>query len=442
MVGVPPALLVPLTVVVGDEDLLVGAGGLARSSAAARRARPRRRRARPRRRASSQRGDLPDVLSPSLFGERRVLVVRAAQDLAKDVAAELAAYLADPLDDVHARRRARRRRQGQGAARPRCSRAEPRRVDAPKVTKPGSGATSCARELKADGRVVDEEAVAALLEAVGNDLRELASAAGQLLADTDGPITAEAVARYHRGRAEASAASPSPTGPSTATSPARWSSPAGAQSTGLAPVLVTSALASTLRSMALVARAGRVPAHQLAGQLGMPPWKVEKTQRQARGWRPEGLSAALPAVARADADVKGGGRRPGLRRRAGAPRRRAGPRGGPVTAQTASGRHEHDGRGAVGTPRPPLYPRLLRLRHLHPNAWQRALLGEGSLRAGGAAGARRPRRRPGRCSCCRWRSPPSSRPTTSLAGLLAGPTGTRERRRSREDRRRRSDGGD
>jgi hypothetical protein len=28
---------------------------------------------------------------------------------------------------------------------------------------------------------------------------------------------------------------------------------------------------------------------------------------------------------------------------------------------------------------PPLYPRLLRLRHVHPNAWQRALLGEGAL---------------------------------------------------------------
>ena len=27
----------------------------------------------------------------------------------------------------------------------------------------------------------------------------------------------------------------------------------------------------------------------------------------------------------------------------------------------------------------PLYPRLLRLQHVHPNAWQRALLGEGAL---------------------------------------------------------------
>ena len=29
--------------------------------------------------------------------------------------------------------------------------------------------------------------------------------------------------------------------------------------------------------------------------------------------------------------------------------------------------------------RRPLYPRLLRLRHIAPNAWQRALLGEGAL---------------------------------------------------------------
>jgi hypothetical protein len=31
------------------------------------------------------------------------------------------------------------------------------------------------------------------------------------------------------------------------------------------------------------------------------------------------------------------------------------------------------------TTKRPLYPRLLRLRHIHPNAWQRALLGEGAL---------------------------------------------------------------
>ena len=32
-----------------------------------------------------------------------------------------------------------------------------------------------------------------------------------------------------------------------------------------------------------------------------------------------------------------------------------------------------------GAPKHPLYPRLLHLQHVHPNAWQRALLGEGAL---------------------------------------------------------------
>lgn len=31
----------------------------------------------------------------------------------------------------------------------------------------------------------------------------------------------------------------------------------------------------------------------------------------------------------------------------------------------------------------PLYPQLLRLRHVHPNAWQRAVLGEGMAVVGG-----------------------------------------------------------
>lgn len=33
--------------------------------------------------------------------------------------------------------------------------------------------------------------------------------------------------------------------------------------------------------------------------------------------------------------------------------------------------------------RRPFYPRLLRLRHVHPNAWQRAALGEGAALVGG-----------------------------------------------------------
>jgi hypothetical protein len=38
---------------------------------------------------------------------------------------------------------------------------------------------------------------------------------------------------------------------------------------------------------------------------------------------------------------------------------------------------------AVHKHKAPLYPQLLQLKHVHPNAWQRALLGEGMAILGG-----------------------------------------------------------
>jgi DNA polymerase-3 subunit delta len=300
---VPPSDVVPtLTLVVGDEELLV-----TRAVSAVVRA------ARTRNAAtelaeldggSLQPGGLVEVLSPSLFGDERVVVLRGAQDLSKEAAAEVLAYAADPVPEIalvalHA-----------GGAKGKAVLASlgalaGRRVDAAKISKPSERRDLVRAELRGGGRQVSEDAVSALLDAVGTDLRELCSAASQLLSDTEGPITDEVVGRYHRGRAESSGfaiADKAVDGDlAGALELLRWG-----QSTGLAPVLVTSALANTLRSVAMVASAGRQPAHQLAGQLGMPPWKVEKTQRQAHAWRPEGLAAALQAVATADGDVKGG----------------------------------------------------------------------------------------------------------------------------------------
>ena len=302
MDAVTDALLAPLTLVVGEEELLV-ARAVTEIVTAARTA-DADTEVRDLAGAELQRGDLDDVLSPSLFGGRRVVVLRGAQDVVKDVVDDLVRAVGDVPDEtavvvVHA---------GGAKGKGLLSALVPLarfRVDAPKLTRPGDRRDFVRAELRRDGRPVSDDAVQQLLDAVGNDLRELASAAGQLLADTDGPITADGVARYYRGRAESSGFAVAERAVEGdlpgALELARWGA-----STGLAPVLVTSALASTLRSMAIVASAAGVPAAQLASQAGMPAWKVDKTRRQARGWRPDGLSAALQAVARADGDVKGG----------------------------------------------------------------------------------------------------------------------------------------
>lgn len=298
----PAELLSPLMLVVGDEELLVSRA-VSQVVNAARAADPE---VDVQELAGSdiETGDLGELLSPSLFAERRVLVIQGAENLSKDAAAEVLAYVAAPLDEVTLLVVHAGGAKGKALLGPLQS-AAGRTLSAARLTRPAERRDFVRAELRADNRVVDEEAVGALLEAVGNDLRELASAASQLLSDTDGPITVEAVARYHRGRAEANGfavAERAVEGDlAGALELVRWWS-----MVKLEHVLVTSALASTLRSMAMVASAGRAPAGVLAGQLGMPAWKVEKTQRQVRGWRPEGLVQAFHAVADADADVKGG----------------------------------------------------------------------------------------------------------------------------------------
>src|SRR3712207_7848035 len=50
----------------------------------------------------------------------------------------------------------------------------------------------------------------------------------------------------------------------------------------------------------------RSPA-DLARELGMPAWKIDRVRQQLRGWTDDALADALQAVAEADAAVKGAG---------------------------------------------------------------------------------------------------------------------------------------
>jgi DNA polymerase-3 subunit delta len=80
---------------------------------------------------------------------------------------------------------------------------------------------------------------------------------------------------------------------------------------GVPHVLVADALADAVRTIARVSGAGRGNPNQLAGELGMPPWKIRKAQGQSRGWNPDGLATAMRVVARLNAEVKGVAADPG-----------------------------------------------------------------------------------------------------------------------------------
>ncbi|WP_218125585.1 DNA polymerase III subunit delta [Sinosporangium album] len=257
-------------------------------------------------------GELTRLTSPSLFGDKSIVVVRSAQDLAKEVIAEIVSYAAHPADDVvlvlvHP-----------GGVKGKAlvegvKKAKAQVVTVSKLTKAGERLDFIKTEVKRGGRAIAPAAAQALLDAVGTDLRELAAACSQLVFDTPTDkktIDEAAVARYHRGRAEVSGFTVADAAIEgrlrDALEQLRW-----ALNTGVAPVLLVSALAGGLRSLAKVGDAPRnLRGGQLASHLGMPPWKVDRVKRQLGGWGPEGLSFALQAVAAADEQVKGGGADP------------------------------------------------------------------------------------------------------------------------------------
>lgn len=250
-------------------------------------------------------GRLAELTSPSLFGGGKVLVLRSAQDLGKDLIAELTAYAKRPADDValvavhHGGAKGKTLVDG-------LSKAGARKIVAAKITKPGERVAFVRAEVRRAGGTIGESAARSLIDAVGNDLRELASACSQLVADSGSKINDAAVARYYRGRAEVSGftvADRTVEGQlAGALEQLRW-----ALATGTAPVLIVSALAQGVRALAKVGGAPRgLRGPGLAKELGMPPWKVDRVQRQLRGWSGEGVARALGVVAEADAQVKGG----------------------------------------------------------------------------------------------------------------------------------------
>ncbi len=177
-------------------------------------------------------------------------------------------------------------------------------LECPKLTRQEERLAFLRSEVAAAGGAITSDAAAALLDAVGSDLREIAIACSQLVSDTGGHIDAAGVARYHRGRAEVTGfavADRAVVGDVPGALEAlRW-----ALSVGVAHVLVADALADGVRTVARVSSAGRSDPYTLASRLGMPPWKVRRAQSQSRGWSEPGLARALRVVADLNADVKG-----------------------------------------------------------------------------------------------------------------------------------------
>lgn len=249
-------------------------------------------------------GTLIEITGASLFATRRAVVLTDLGELPVDLADQMATLAADPGEDLALILAHKGPPKGRGLLdRVRKVATETVECVAPKPWELPQFVTA---EAKRAHGTIDADAARFLVEAVGHDLRALAAAVSQLLADAEqSHVTQEEVRRYFGGRSEvtsfavADAVLSGRTG--LAMEQLRW-----AMSTGVPPVLVTSALATGVRGLGkLIAAPGGMRDIDLAREVGVPPWKLKSMRPQARNWDQRGLAHALQIVAVADAEIKG-----------------------------------------------------------------------------------------------------------------------------------------
>lgn len=246
--------------------------------------------------------ELAELLSPSLFADERVVVLESAAEAGKDAVDLIASAAAElppgtVLAVVHS-----------GGGRAKALADQLKKLGAEvhpcaKITKAAERADFVRAEFRACKVKVDDDTLSVLLDAVGSDIRELASACSQLVADTGGHVDAVAVRRYHSGRAEVSGfdiADKAVVGDVAGSTEAlRW-----AMMRGVPHVVLADALAEAVHTIARVGPLSGDP-YRMASELGMPPWRIQKAQKQSRRWSRDKVATAIRVVAALNADVKG-----------------------------------------------------------------------------------------------------------------------------------------
>jgi len=245
--------------------------------------------------------ELAELLSPSLFADERVVVLESADEAGKDAVAVIAPAAADLPDGtvlvvLHSGGGRAKALAGQlrdlGAQTHECA----------KIKTAAQQSDFIRGEFRGLKIKVDNDTVTALIDAIGSDIRELASACSQLVADTGGNVNVAAVLRYHNGKEVTGfdIADKAVAGDVGGSAEAlRW-----AMARGVAHVLVADALAEAMHAIARIGPLSGDP-YRLAAELGMPGWKVQKAQKQARRWSRDRVATAIRLVAALNADVKG-----------------------------------------------------------------------------------------------------------------------------------------
>lgn len=250
-----------------------------------------------------QAGQLDVLTSPSLFGEARLILIPELEQMTGPLAEDLLAYLSAPAPGVwiiavHPGGNAAGKKVVDAIAK-----AGFPVIEAPEVKNDRDKLELVKEEVRGARRRMNADAMQAVVDALGSDLRSMIAAVGQLLADIEGTVTIEDVRRYHAGRVEASGFDVADATIAGDTAGA-LTLLRHAFATGVEGIPIIAAIAMKVRAMA------KVSASASKGSLGMAPWQADRARRDLRGWNDRSLAGAIGALALADEELKGASKDP------------------------------------------------------------------------------------------------------------------------------------
>lgn len=251
-------------------------------------------------------GVITDNLAPSLFADARVVVIKEIQDLTSDCSDEISDYLENQDENLTLVLWHKGGVKGKALV-DKIKKAKAEIIVVEVIKKDSEKSDFIRSEFKRLERKVSTEAISALIDSLGSDLEELSAACSQLASDVafSKIIDEDDVRVYQQGRVESTGFDVADAALDGKTAIALISL-RNALATGTDPVLIVSAIASSLRTLAKVSgQSSSTKSFELASILALPPWQIDKARRQLTGWSEIGLTKAVIAIANADADIKG-----------------------------------------------------------------------------------------------------------------------------------------
>lgn len=237
----------------------------------------------------------------SLLGGKRLVIVRDAHDLKKDGAEQIAAYLESPSPDsvlvlvAEGRTKLDTAMKLNGAV---------IGLDIPK----GRKLAAWVRARASDHKIkVDDRGAWTLIDTVGTELRDLEGALSQLMTSL-GPgakIGAAEVRRaFPRLADERIYAFTDAVGDRKL--PAAMTTLRRLLDQGDEPLVLFGSLNAHVKRMLRARRYAERGPQAVGDALGLPGWRAERLQRQARSYREEELIDAVATLAETDVEMKGG----------------------------------------------------------------------------------------------------------------------------------------